>query len=116
VGQTEPELLGWNIRHDANIPRRSATTVLQTKRGTGPQSFLTLLLPMRAGSSSPVKSVRPSEPDSAIVTLNDGRSFAIVADPEPNGGIEVTETLSNSAIGRHVKISAATAQVAAAHL
>ena len=85
-----------------------ATTVLHMKKGAGTQSFLTLLVPMRAGSASPIKSVQPQAPDSATVIFNDGRSLSIVTDPDPKGGIEVVETLPNRGAGRHVKVAAAT--------
>ena len=106
--QEVPELLGWNIRHDASLPHMPATTVLHMKKGAGTQSFLTLLVPMRAGSASPIKSVQPQAPDSATVIFNDGRSLSIVTDPDPKGGIEVVETLPNRGAGRHVKVAAAT--------
>jgi len=89
--QTTPELLGWYVRKDMNPPRVPATTVLHTKKGAGIQSFLTLLVPMRSGAVSPIKSVTPVAPDSATVTLNDGRVFSIVADPDPSGSIKAVE-------------------------
>lgn len=105
--QEEPELLGWCIRHDANLPHMPATTVLHTKKGSGVQNFLTLLVPMRAGTASPIKSVQSQGPDSATVTFNDGRSFRIAAGPAPADGIEVTETLPTGGAGRHIKVAAA---------
>lgn len=89
--QTTPELLGWAIRKDRNPPNIPATTVLHTKKGTGTQNFLTLLFPIQKGATSPVTSVKTEGPDSATVTFNDGRVVSIVADPDPKGGIEVTE-------------------------
>ncbi len=84
-----------------------ATTVLHTKKGSGPQSFLTLLVPMRAGENSPIKSVKPQGPDSATIAFYDGHIFFIAADAAPSGSIEVTETLPDGSPGRHVKVSAA---------
>jgi hypothetical protein len=106
-GQTAPELLGWYVRKDTNPEYVRATTVVHTKKGSGIQNFLTLLVPMRNGSEAPVKSVEPQAPDSATVTFNDGHVFSIGADPDPNGGIEVVETLPGGKAGRHVKIAAA---------
>ena len=89
--QTQPELLGWDVRKDMNPECLPATTVVHTKRGSGTQSFLTLLVPIRSGNTSPVKSVKPEAPDSATVTFSNGRVISIVADPDPKGGIEVVE-------------------------
>jgi hypothetical protein len=105
--QTEPELLGWYVRKDMNPAVIPATTVVHTKKGIGSQSFLTLLVPINSGNSSPIKSVEPKAPDSATVTFDNGHVFSIVADPDPNGGIEVVETLPNGNIGCHVKSGAA---------
>ncbi|HEX2999382.1 MAG TPA: alginate lyase family protein, partial [Armatimonadota bacterium] len=44
--QTEPELLGWWVRKDTDPQYVPATTVLNTRQGTGVQQFLTLLLPL----------------------------------------------------------------------
>jgi hypothetical protein len=105
--QTQPELLGWYIQAGRSPEYTPATTVLHTWHGSGVENFLTLLVPIQAGSSSPIQSVKPTDPDSATVTFNDGRILSIVADPDPNGGIEVTETLANGTVGRHVKVAAA---------
>jgi hypothetical protein len=105
--QTEPELLGWNVRKDLNPEAVPATTILHTKAGVGPQSFLTLFVPLRAGSTSPIKSVKVTSPGSTIVVFSDGRSFTIITDSKPNGGIEVVETLANGSLGRHVTIAMA---------
>jgi len=99
--QREPELLGWLVtREDPRyIP---ATTVTHARTGTGVQSLLTLLLPLRAGEASPVMAVTPAGPLAAEVTLADGRRFRIEADPAPTGPIAVTETLADGAAGRSV--------------
>jgi hypothetical protein len=114
-GQTDPELLGWSVRKDMTPEAIPATTVTQTRKGSGPQSFLTLLVPIHPGAASPVKSVVPGAPESATVTFTDGRVFSITADPDPNGGIEVAETLPNGSPGRHVKVAAAAPQVSDSH-
>ena len=106
-GQTEPELLGWYVRKDADPAYIRATTVVHTKKGSGAQNFLTLLVPIPKGKVSPIKLVEPKGPDSATVTFANGNVFFIEADPDPHGGIEVTETLPNGQVGRHVKIAAA---------
>ncbi|MCC7492357.1 MAG: heparinase II/III family protein [Fimbriimonadaceae bacterium] len=47
--QTAPELLGWWVDKDTDPQYKPATTVLHTRRGTGPQTFLTALQPLRPG-------------------------------------------------------------------
>jgi hypothetical protein len=79
-----------------------ATTVLHSKQGAGVQNFLTLFIPIKAGGPEPVKSVTPKSDTSAVVTLADGRTLAISADPAPTGNLEVTETLADGTPGRHV--------------
>ena len=105
--QSTPELLGWYIRKDSNPENIPATTVVHTKSGAGQQNFLTLLAPIPAGGASPVKQVDAKGPDTATVTFNDGRVISILADPDPNGGIEVTEALPDGKPGRHIKVPAA---------
>jgi hypothetical protein len=104
--QTKPELLGWDVRKDINPEYLPATTVLHTWKGPGTENFLTLLLPLPSGAENPVTSVDSTGDDGAIVTLNDGRKLAITASTDPSGGMEVVETLSNGAAGRHIKIAA----------
>jgi len=110
--QTDPELLGWYFRADRIPEYAPATTVLHTRKGTGVENFLTLLVPIPSQTSSPLKSVEPKDSDSVIVTFTNGHVFFIVADSDPNGGIEVTETLPDGSVGRHVKIAAAPAAAA----
>lgn len=102
-GQLEPELLGWNVLHTTVKQPAAATSVLQTRQGTGVQTFLTLLVPIPSGATDPVKSVVSNGPGTATVTFNDGRTLAITADADPTGGIEATELLANGSPGRHVK-------------
>ena len=87
-GREKPEILGWRIEH--NDKRVPTTTVLHTLRGKGTKQFLTLLLPLKANVSNPVKAVRITGPTSAEVTLVDGRKILITADANPSGGISVT--------------------------
>jgi len=105
TGQTEPELLGWSVRRATKSKPVPATTVVHTKRGGGAKSFLTLLLPLRAGSASPVGSVQATGADSAVVSFTDGRKLRVQADADPAGGMEVTETLAGGTPGRHVRIA-----------
>ncbi|MDR1283645.1 MAG: heparinase II/III family protein [Opitutaceae bacterium] len=98
--QTEPELLGWDVRKDTTPQNVPATTVTHTRRGSGRQSFLTLLLPLRAdaGHGNPVKTIDPPAPGGGVfrVTLADGRIFLIsvgTADTTaPDAPVTVSET------------------------
>lgn len=105
--QTTPEILGWHVRKDASPENLPATTVVHTKAGPGTQNFLTVLVPTSPGSASPVKKTETKGPDSATMTYADGTTFSIVVDPDPKGGMEVTETLPNGNTGRHVNVAAA---------
>ena len=102
-GQLDPELLGWNVLHGTVTQPAPATTVLQTRQGTGVQTFLTLLLPVPAGTTDPVQSVVSTSPCAAKITFKDGRTLTITADPNPAGGIEATETLANGSPGRNAR-------------
>ena len=103
-GQTQPELLGWNVVHNTVSQPAAATTVLQTRRGAGVQTFLTLLVPVQAGSArSMIQNVHETGGGAAQVTFTDGRKLIIVAGVDPAGGIEATETLADGKPGRHVK-------------
>ena len=101
-GQTDPELLGWRVFHEGRQQPAKVTTVLQTKKGSGVQSFLTLLVPMWPGQTNVVKSVTATAAGEATVFFSDGRKLDISASASPNGEIEATETLANGTPGRHV--------------
>ena len=102
TGQLQPELLGWNVVHYTVSQPAAATTVVQTRQGTGVQIFLNLLVPIPSATSDPVKSVESTGAGKAKVTFNDGRFVEIVADPNPAAPIEITETLADGGPGRHV--------------
>ena len=90
-----PEILGWNIRKDTNPPLVPATTVLHTRQGTGPQHFLTLLLPLKPGQASPVTNV--TEGPVTEVTLSDGRKISV----STKDGLSVQEYLPDGRNGRN---------------
>jgi len=98
-GQENPEILGWNVRKDMDPQNVPATTLLDTRTGTGEQVMLTLFVPLRPGQADPVKSVvEGRDGRSATVTLSDGRTYAISAAGER--GISVVETLADGKAGR----------------
>lgn len=106
-GQSQPELLGWNVVHTGVSQPAAATTVLQTRHGAGVQTFLTLLVPTRSGvARSLIGSVHPNGPGGAQVVFADGRKLTVDAGTDPVGGIEVTETSADGQPGRHVKAGA----------
>lgn len=100
--QTEPELLGWRVRKYEAVQREPATTVVHARSGEGPQTFLTLLVPLRAGEADPVRTVRPLDAESAEVTLADGRTWRVKASADPSGAVEFVERLADGSEGRTV--------------
>ncbi|EIP98222.1 Heparinase II/III-like protein [Opitutaceae bacterium TAV1] len=92
-GQTEPELLGWNIRKDTIPQNVPATTVTHTRRGSGVQTFLTLLVPIKPGAANPLTSVQPAGASSGPIriTLADGRRLLLTVEPDPAGAITVND-------------------------
>lgn len=98
--QTEPELLGWLVGKDLDSPHVPATTVLHTRQGTGPQTFLTLLLPLRPNAPMPIKSVHAVNATTTDVLLVDGRRLLISASADSDGTLRVTETRAGGQPGR----------------
>lgn len=92
--QEEPEILGWNIRKDQAPMRTPATTLLHTVKGVGEKQLITLLLPLKPGATSPIKSITPGS--SPGVTLLDGRQLKI----STVGGLSIEETLPGGKPGR----------------
>lgn len=91
--QTEPELLGWNVRKDMDPQYVPATTVLHTRTGTGVQRFLTVLVPLRAGESNPVVGVERISPTEAVVTLRSGKGVRVKTSDVPgSAGLSVQIT------------------------
>jgi hypothetical protein len=80
--QQEPELLGWHIRKDMDPQYVPASTVVHTRRGTGTQMFLTLLVPIRTGQKNPIRSTTLTRNGAVAqieVQWNDGRRTLIEA-------------------------------------
>lgn len=82
TGQTTPEILGWKV----GGTNTTATTLQHKKTGNGTVQFLTLLVPLRPGTSSLVQSVTPVG-SSWNVNLSDGRVVHISYDTSPSGNI-----------------------------
>lgn len=104
TAQETPELLGWHCRKDMKPQNVPATTLLQTKEGTGVQRFLTLLLPLKKDEKNPVVSATGANPVKVI--FRDGRKLVVEASKDGRG-IEVTETMPDGSVGRHVSAGAA---------
>lgn len=101
-GQEEPELLGWNVRKDVKPQNVPATTLMHTRSGAGPQTLMTLFVPLRPGQSNPIVSILPGNDGmSATVVLSDSRRLWISCAGER--GIVVKETLANGEPGRQAK-------------
>lgn len=92
VGQTVPEILGWNIRSVGPREERQtpASTVLHTRSGTGTQSFFTLLLPIRPNQTSLLLSVQSTGPNTFLLILKDGRRVTLEANPDPTQQLAFT--------------------------
>ena len=95
------EILGWDLP-DTTSAVRPAATVTHTLSGTGTQHFLTLFLPLAAGTTNPVLLVSNTGPTSAEIWLDDGRKLRVQADPNPARGLKLTELLSSTATNRYV--------------
>lgn len=98
-GQVEPEILGWDIRKDTIPQCVPATTVTHDWRDChAPQTFLTLLVPLRKNDStadSPVRAVKPASeatPHLTEVTLRDGRHLRIDTGTDPMASIRVNQS------------------------
>ena len=104
-GSTTPvlsEMLGWDQPNLSAGTQTPATTVTQTRSGTGTQHFLTLFLPLKSGQANPVASVTNPTATSAQVTLTDGRRLLVEADPDPTRGLKLTEILPDNSTNRYV--------------
>jgi hypothetical protein len=87
--QTEPELLGWNVRKDMDPQYVPATTVLHTRSGTGEQRFLTLLLPLSEGITTNLIQEVHIVGTNVILRLTGGRTLAVTDDS--SGPLSVTK-------------------------
>ncbi len=94
----DPEILGWNTRKDRIPPLVPATTIQHLRQGTGPQQFLTLLLPLKTGQTNPVARVTGgSEP---VLHFADGRQITVSL----RDGLRILEKLADGQAGRSVVI------------
>lgn len=89
--QTTPEILGWNVRKDKSPQNVPATTVLHQRSGTGTQTFVTLLLPLRTGETNPVVSVTAVSANDYEVELTGGQTLSIHVPASPRGLITLEQ-------------------------
>jgi hypothetical protein len=66
--------------------------VLHTRRGTGEQQFLTLLVPIKAGETNPVQATKlttaPDQKSSLLdITYRDGKHIAVEIESGPQGSL-----------------------------
>jgi hypothetical protein len=80
-GQSEPQLMGWNV--DNNVTPHRATTIQYLKTGDGTVEFLTLLLPLQEGRGVKTSTVNKLSDHSYQIVLFDGRSFTIQTSSDP---------------------------------
>ena len=83
--QMAPEIMGWKYYKQ----QEPATTLQHLKSGAGSVQFVTLLLPLRAGQTCPVRGVEVNG-GSAEVLLGDGRTLCVAADPDPSIDLRVS--------------------------
>jgi len=79
TAQEQPELLGWNA---ADTPR-PATTVQHIRTDAGPVQFATLLLPLRPGETTRLKSAHATGASTYELVLADGRRLQLEIPPDP---------------------------------
>lgn len=98
VAQTNPALLGWNIKPGSvHVP---ATTVTHSQSGAGTKQFLTMLLPLQAGATNPVSQITSTGPTSARIDFYDGRRIFVSSDPNPTNGLTFKEILADGTTNR----------------
>ena len=104
-GKEEPEILGWNVRKDKNPECIPATTLLHTLSGSGPQTMLTLFVPLKPGQPNPVSKVEAGDNGQSVaVVFTDKRRLSISCSGEQ--GIDVKEMLPDGTAGRDASGSA----------
>jgi hypothetical protein len=100
-----PEILGWDVRKDKNPECIPATTLLHTLSGSGPQTMLTLFVPLKPGQPNPVSKVEAENNGKSVaVVFTDKRRFSISCSGEQ--GIDVKEILPDGTPGRAASVSA----------
>lgn len=95
VARTEPEILGWHVRKDQTPQTLPATTLLHTRRGSGEQTFITLLLPLPKDANpavNPVTGVEHLSPVVSRVTFADGRLLTIDTGAASDAPLTVSES------------------------
>lgn len=86
TAQREPQLLGWKLYTKEPEP---ATTVRHVRSGDDVVSFVTLLLPLRAGTPPPEVSVE-WDGNEATVDLGDGREVQVTVPDGPAEDLSVS--------------------------
>lgn len=87
-GQTQPQIMGWNV--DNNVNAHRATTIQYLKTSDGTAEFLTLLMPQQEGRVIKTNSVNKIDDYNYQVILNDGRSFTIQTSSDPYAQISAS--------------------------
>jgi hypothetical protein len=90
--QTDPELLGWNVRKDLVPAYVPCTTLLHTRKGRGSQTFLTLFQPLKGGETSRIVSSESTDAKTTWIGLSDGRRWKLVVEADPLSEIRFEET------------------------
>ena len=86
-GQTAPEVLGWNA---GTANPRPATTVQHLKSGPATVQFVTVLLPLRPGTTRQVETRESLPGDLYRLRLADGRVLTVRAPRDPRRRLEAS--------------------------
>ena len=89
--QEEPEILGWDFSSPEPEP---ATTVRHRKPGGGTVRFRTLLLPARPGETLRLENCEWLDPQTARLTLSDGRILEASVPANPSEPLLVSEAMT----------------------
>ena len=86
-GQLSPEVMGWKL---VGTEFRRTTTLRHTRTLTGPQTFLTLLHPLRKGATANAVTFQEQN---GIISLNtgDGRVLTIRPATQPGGSLIIDD-------------------------
>ena len=86
-GQLSPEVMGWKL---VGTEFRRTTTLRHTRTLTGPQTFLTLLHPLRKGATANAVTFQDQN---GIISLNtgDGRVLTIRPATQPGGSLIIDD-------------------------
>jgi hypothetical protein len=90
-----PQLLGWDVERDRDPA--PALTVRHTRAGAGPQHFVTLLWPLAAGETNPIRAVQRESDTRWIVAFTSGRKLQVGIAAADVSGFSVVDISASGA-------------------